>query len=274
MIVDSHCHVGHNKYEPVEALLHHMDASNVERAVLVQSLGESVNDYQAACVARFPDRLASVVHVDPRMPDAVDRLKKEISRGAVGLRVGLMMDVPEDVSLAIWQLADDCDVTISAVGGPSDVATPAFRELLAQFPNVAVAIEHLGGLEPGSESYSSTEDDRILDLAELPNVFLKFHGLGEFARRLPGSHPDLPFQLPIPDLLHRAIERFGTARLMWGSDWPVVSIREGYANSLAWVRDYLAARTDQDSLAALLGGTAAALHWPAERAQTRSVASS
>lgn len=262
MIIDSHCHVGHNKYEPIEALLHHMDASNVERAVLVQSLGESVNDYQAECVARFPDRLASIVHVDPSSPDAVDRLRTEVARGAAGIRVGLMLDLPADVRVNLWRLADECSVTISAVGGPSDVTAPAFREVVAEFPNVAVVVEHLGGLEPMSESYRPSEDDRVMSLAELPNVYLKFHGLGEFSERLPGSHPGLPFRLPIPDLLDRAIERFGTARLMWGSDWPVVSIREGYANSLEWVRGHLASRIDREGIADVFGGTAAALHWP------------
>ena len=40
---------------------------------------------------------------------------------------------------------------------------------------------------------------------------------------------------PLPDL---ALEAFGPDRMMWGSDYPPVSGREGYASSLGVPLDY------------------------------------
>ncbi len=65
MIVDSHCHVATNWWEPVESLLFQMDRFGVERAVLVGDYAEPNNEYQSRCVRRFAGRFASVVVVDP-----------------------------------------------------------------------------------------------------------------------------------------------------------------------------------------------------------------
>ena len=44
-IVDTHCHTGTNKYEPVEALMFHMEQANVSKAVLIQHAGNTDNSY-------------------------------------------------------------------------------------------------------------------------------------------------------------------------------------------------------------------------------------
>jgi L-fuconolactonase len=61
---------------------------------------------------------------------------------------------------------------------------------------------------------------------------MKITGLGEFCERAsPVTEPN-PFAQPEPDLLAQAVATFGPHRLMWGSDFPPVSSREGYANAL------------------------------------------
>ncbi|HXF64177.1 MAG TPA: hypothetical protein VNK95_21295, partial [Caldilineaceae bacterium] len=69
-IVDTHCHIARNWYEPLESLLFQMDRCGVAQAILVQMLGQSDNEYQMACARRHPDRLASVVIVDTEQADA------------------------------------------------------------------------------------------------------------------------------------------------------------------------------------------------------------
>jgi predicted TIM-barrel fold metal-dependent hydrolase len=58
-IVDAHLHVGLAKYRPIEDLLPVLDAHGVERAVLVQFLGNPDNTYLSACLERFPGRFAA-----------------------------------------------------------------------------------------------------------------------------------------------------------------------------------------------------------------------
>jgi L-fuconolactonase len=85
---------------------------------------------------------------------------------------------------------------------------------------------------------------------------MKFHGLGEFCERnLPMTNPN-PFEGRIGPVLDMALESFGPSRMMWGSDWPPVSSREGYANALNLPRDYLAERISQPETAQMFGGTA------------------
>ena len=55
-IVDAHCHTTPVWYEPVESLLFQMDRNDVEKAVLIQIMGNYDNEYQFDCVAKHPDR--------------------------------------------------------------------------------------------------------------------------------------------------------------------------------------------------------------------------
>ncbi len=54
---------------------------------------------------------------------------------------------------------------------------------------------------------------------------MKLPGLGEIA-------PVPIDRSSVPPLLDMALEVFGPERLMWGSDYPPVSSREGYLNFL------------------------------------------
>ena len=64
--------------------------------------------------------------------------------------------------------------------------------------------------------------------------------------------------LPVLDL---AVDAFGPARMMWGSDFPPVSRREGYANALRWPREHLGARLSKPQLAQMFGGVAERIYW-------------
>ena len=63
MIVDTHCHTGLDKYEPIESLLFHLDSSGVDKAVLIQHAGNIDNSYHLQCLNNYPSRLASAMIV-------------------------------------------------------------------------------------------------------------------------------------------------------------------------------------------------------------------
>src|SRR6266852_1539281 len=74
---------------PVELLMQYMTEHGVDRAVLVQPMypGED-NSYVANCAAAQPDRIAAVCVVDPRQPEAADRLEYWVrEHGCKGLRL-------------------------------------------------------------------------------------------------------------------------------------------------------------------------------------------
>ena len=75
-IVDTHCHAGETWFEPIEALLHQMDANDVDKAVLVQHRGAFDNSYLLECASRFPGRFAVVAQVDTSQSDAPAALER------------------------------------------------------------------------------------------------------------------------------------------------------------------------------------------------------
>jgi L-fuconolactonase len=133
-------------------------------------------------------------------------------------------------------------------------------------PRLPIVLEHMAGQhglsgrgQAAERSGSRQVDDSglraVLDLARFPNVYVKITGLGEFAERaMPVTHP-FPFTRPIPPLLDRFFDAFGPDHLMWGSDYPPVSIREGYANALQLPMQELAGKSEADR-AKIFGETA------------------
>jgi L-fuconolactonase len=233
VIVDSHCHVSPGWYEPVESLNFQMERHEVSHAVLVQMWGQFDNGYLFECVRRFPDRFAPVVLVDAARSDAADVLSRLAAEGASGVRLDPTTRSPGSDPFAIWRAAAELSLAVSCRGTASEFASAAFAELVASVPQLPIVLEHLGSVsQPDRDETERAARMSAFALARFPNVFIKVPGLGEFCRRTsPASESD-PFIQPEPPLLEIAFAAFGSERMMWGSDYPPVSGREGYGNAL------------------------------------------
>jgi L-fuconolactonase len=263
MIIDSHCHVSNQWYEPVETLLFQMDRHGVDQAVLVQMLGQTDNRYQQDCVRRYPDRFVSAVLVDTSAPDACAHLCALAAEGARGVRLRPATRSGGDDPLAIWRTAAACSLAVSCVGASLAFADPAFEALLAALPALHIVLEHLGGSSrPDADDAERTARRRVFEYARYPNVFLKLPGLGELAQRVAGPLSDgAPFTPKRPAVLDEALAAFGPERLMWGSDFPPVAAREGYANALRWAREAVGHLTEAEQ-ASIFGGVALQVFGP------------
>ena len=62
-IIDTHCHIGLHKYEPVEALLFHMQRAGVAQAVFIQYMGNSDNRYILDAMVAHPGKFAAAMLV-------------------------------------------------------------------------------------------------------------------------------------------------------------------------------------------------------------------
>jgi L-fuconolactonase len=258
-LVDAHCHVSPHWYEPVESLLFHMDRNGVERAVLVQYMGQYDNAYQCECVRRYPGRFAPVVLVDAHDPDAPEALARLAERGAKGVRLRAETRSPGDDPLAIWRAAAALELPVSCGGTSRAFASAEFAGLVEALPDLPIVLEHLGSVNrPDGEAPPYDIRRHVFALARFPNVYIKIHGLGEFCTRTSPVTAPFPFEQPIPPLLEMAYRAFGPGRMMWGSDYPPVSSREGYANALRFTMDRLAALSKEDRRL-IFGGVAMAL---------------
>lgn len=259
-IVDTHTHAGVNWFEPVEMLVHQMNLNGVEKAVLVQhgrpQTGGYDHTYLFECVQRFPSRFAMVVIVDVTKPDALETLEGYADQGAVGIRLNPNQRSPGEDPLSIWRAADDLGLVVSSMGSVEETSSDEFSSLVAEFPGLPIIIEHMaGGGEgaafpangPGPQPpYAAYQ--KALELARYPNTYMKLHGMGELTRRpdVLNARYGFDFYESLPPLVEMARDAFGPRRLMWGSDYPPVSQREGYRNALLGVMDHPAFTTQED----------------------------
>ncbi len=245
LIVDSHCHVSPCWYEPVETLLFQMDRNGVERAVLIQMNGQADNRYQFEVTRRFPDRFVSVAWIQTDLAGACDELRLLAGHGTSGVRLSATTRSPGEDPLAIWRTAAGLRLSVSCGGSSAEFASETFAGVVRAFPELPIVVEHLGG--PNHPRADALEERRkVFDLARFPNVYIKVHGLGEFCRRRLPVAAGFPFDHPIPPLLEMAYARFGPRRMMWGSDYPPVSAREGYRNALRLTLDQFASKGEDD----------------------------
>jgi len=126
-----------------------------------------------------------------------------------------------------------------------------FQDFLKRYPKLRIVIDH--GAKPAiSAGAFDPWAQQMREIARDPRVFCKLSGLVTEA----GSDWTEALLQPYFDLL---LDAFGPARLMWGSDWPVVNLAGGYD------RWHAAASTLIDSLSvaeqdAVLGQTATSFY--------------
>ena len=242
-IVDTHCHIGLHKYEPVEALLFHMERAGVDKAVFIQYQGNSDNRYIVDVMNAHPGRFAAAMIVAD--DDDGSAIRGWGEQGIVGIRLLADFRGRGRDPLAHWRTAAELDMVVSVFSRPELLRSAEFAEVLRLFPNLSLVIEHLGGVAPG---FNVAEFAGITALAQHENLTIKLPGFGEFC------HLPCPFQ-QVPPLAELTLEAFGPQRTMWGSDWPPVSSREGFDNSLAFPLDYLS-ELSTDERAWIFGKTA------------------
>lgn len=234
-LIDAHCHVSQVWYEPVETLLTHMDRHGVAGAVLTQVLGQTDNTYQMQCLSRYPGRFCSVVAVDPTARDAVETLRDLVAAGARGVRMRPEGLTAGSDAAALWRVAAESGIAVSCVGPASAFLTEGFGALLERFPTVTVVGEHLGGWGRPDCDGSPATFAGIKALARYSNFCLKVPPLGQLVRR-PALLPSRGRALDSSagSVVLEMLREYGAHRLCWGSDFPLVSSREGYGNALAW----------------------------------------
>ena len=244
IIVDTHCHAGRSWFEPIELLRFQMDSNRVEKAVLIQHGGSYDNTYLLECARGSPGRFAVVVIVDTSRPDAPSTLEDWAQLGAGGVRLDPTARSPGPDPLAIWRKAADLGLVVSCQGDTEDFASDGFKGLVAEFSTLPIVIEHLAGAKGGEQPpYAAFRE--ALATSRRPNTYIKIPGLGEISERPPVLGPEFAFDYT-PPLIEIVYEEFGPSRMMWGSDYPPVSFREGYRNALQGVITHPALSGDED----------------------------
>ncbi|HWP26622.1 MAG TPA: amidohydrolase family protein [Xanthobacteraceae bacterium] len=239
MLIDSHCHViaTDTKRYPLKPLFgkqsdwssaHPLDYPDMVKAADEAGIAKSIlvqassaygfdNSYVADSVAAHPERFVGVFSIDVNAPDAVQKMKELLGRGFVGLRIFTSGSThaeqetffAEDSAFPVWRYADDNRIPVCMQMRMPGI--PHLEKVLKRFAKVPVIIDHFARAE-ADDGPPYAKAGPLFALARYPNVYLKItHRPIEQAmkgRATPES------------FLGRAVQEFGTERLIWGSNFP------------------------------------------------------
>ena len=272
MIIDSHCHAWRYwPYEPpapdptsrgtVEQLLWEMDQHGVDKAVLVCARIEhnpDDNEYVAACLQRFPDRLYQFADVDCywwptyQTPGAAARLARAVQTFALRgfTHYVAKTDSGEwylsDEGLQFWRTAADLN-QIASLAIPARLL-PVLGEVARRFPSLTFLCHHMAGARLDRNGQGGPDLDAIRRAADLPNIHVKLSGFHyvwpeQWAFPYPGCEP----------VVRLLLDHYGPERLHWGSDYPVVRKAMTFQHSLEAVRTHCAAIIPAAAMPRILG---------------------
>lgn len=247
LLIDSHVHVW--KHDPaypfamgarppdedasVEMLLALMKANGVARTVLIQVIHYRYdNSYLASVLKRYPETFAGVCRVDPldpASPDELSRLTEE--QGFRGVRLSPAGTADGDwirgpLMGPLWRRCVELKVPMTLLTSVTRLLDVV--ALLEKNPELTVVIDHMAD----SPLERPEQLGMLLDLARYPKVFVKISHMWSLSKE---AYPYADAALQV----RRLHERFGAARLMWGTDWPVSLKELSYAKAVALFRDHL-----------------------------------
>jgi L-fuconolactonase len=229
------------------------NAASIRTTVLVQAAPTVAETRYLLDVARNSNGVVRGVvgWVDLAAPSAVETLR-DLATDPLLKSVRPML---QDIADPNWILRADVQPALAAL--PSlglrfdalvrPAQLPPVLAMLEHHPDLDVVIDH--GAKPEIAVRRFEPWRKLMrDIARHPNVHCKLSGVATEAA-MQWSVDDLR---PYTDHL---LECFGPARLMWGSDWPVVELRGGYTLWRAATTQLLAHLTPSES-DAILGATA------------------
>jgi predicted TIM-barrel fold metal-dependent hydrolase len=198
-----------------EKLLTVMDDAGVDRVILVPpSLDGDRNDLCLAAAAQHPDRFAVMGRLFIDQPSARHRLDAmKHQKGMLGLRLTFHRD--NDRPLLSNGAADWLWPAAERLGMPVMVHAPERLAIIgtiaARHPDLKIIVDHMGFARETMDAAAKAGADRILNLAQYPNVAVKVSALPCYS-----SEP-YPFR-NLHEPLKRIIDGFGVRRSFWGSD--------------------------------------------------------
>lgn len=200
-----------------EIFLSNMDYAQVQAAVVVQEFIDGIqNDYLQNVQQRYPERFITCGMVDYLKDGFYPEAEKLMEAGFRGIAIpghrlkrpdGTRVMLTSDEMMRMFHSMEEKDLFLSLCLEPGTVQIGEMEEVIAECPNLRIAIGHFGMV---------TEDGWIeqIRLARHRNVKIESGGItwlfnSEF----------YPFNGAVT-AIKQAADEVGIEKLMWGSDYP------------------------------------------------------
>jgi uncharacterized protein len=205
MIIDSHTHVDKFRwYDPPETILRLMDEARIDQSIIMTYSDapdvEGSLEYIAEAVHKYPSRFVGYARLNPvRTEEAARLLDAAIAHmGFKGLKlhpVTTLCHPAAPETLQLIHLAASYGAPTLFHCGDEELTLPLqLAEAAAACPEATIIFGHCGG-------YFHVKD--ALRVAErYPNVILETSAM------------------PYPHLIREAVDRIGSARVLYASDGP------------------------------------------------------
>jgi L-fuconolactonase len=281
MIVDAHQHFWdpargdygwlksdnpiHRVFAPAD-LAPLMAGIGVNGTILVQaapSVGET--DYMLDIARTTPWVLGVVGWIDLLAPDAADWVR---ARAGDPLFLGVR-PMLQDLADPDWILQPVLAPALEAIAASGLVFDAlilphqigAITELSRRYSKLAIILDHGAKPRLGDADAMLRWARDMETLAAMPNLACKVSGLlTELTAS--GTRDDVARAIGV------LFDLFGAQRLIWGSDWPVLTLAGAYQDWFELARDAIAVK-DESAVPAVMGANALRLYRP--RLETRHI---
>ncbi len=178
----------------------------------------------------------------PTFADDLARFSRD--KRWVGIR-GYLTGPAEGITLSTAQLASLRDLarrgqTLDIISRGTKNPKDQVQALCTAVPDLRIIIDHLGGAK-GPPPVDPTWELEIRRLADVcPNLYMKFSSF--YDMYAPG---DVVYPSPTDLASYKAhfdvlMSAFGPDRLIWGSNWPVITLHGTFEAQIAIAEEYLA----------------------------------
>ena len=291
-VIDSHLHVWANKKEsatqfpyseggePPESLqdvastsslLEQMDQNGVDGSLIVQPINHKFDhSYVLNAIKTHPNRFKGMLLFDPSLPteDAITTLEDLTLKGFVGVRFNpylwpstgekqwVPMSKPNSSGLAVYKRCGELNMPVGVMCFQGlQYHYDDIVELLKASPDTTLILDHFGftALSPeGDEAF-----EKLLSLSTYPQVIIKVSALFRLNDDTSG------FERVRTERFIPLLEKFGSNRLMFGTDFPFVLEQEPekYDGTIQLVSSKSWIENEQDRIA-IMGGTAERIFGP------------
>jgi L-fuconolactonase len=233
--------------------------AGIDATILVQAAPTVAETDYLLEIARGAKFILGVVGwIDLAAPDAADEVRR---RAADPLFLGVR-PMLQDIEEPDWILQAALTPALNAIAAEGLVfdalilshQITVIAELATRHPQLSIVLDHTAKPKLGNSDAMLAWARDMEVLAAFPNVTCKVSGL--LTELLPGGGLD-----DVSRAVGLLFDLFGPQRLIWGSDWPVLTLAGDYQSWFDLARESIAAK-EPSAVRAVMGDNAVRIYRP------------